>query len=131
MTCQFSDSIGLSIVFAQVGVNKVHNVWSNGSLEHSRQSDIFARRSPLFQSTRISVDEHTPWRGEEKATLLSTWGLPQQKPLPILNHHTMDVGPAHYIALPLDQSPCDFLISLKKFCSASFQVFLNNGYSII
>ena len=43
ITCQFTDHTGLSIVFARVDVNMVHNILSNGSLEHSRKSDISAR----------------------------------------------------------------------------------------
>lgn len=37
------NSVGLSVVCAQVGMNKVHSIWWNGSLEHTRQSCIFAR----------------------------------------------------------------------------------------
>lgn len=36
-----------------------------------------------FRSTLLSVDQHRPWRGEEKARLLSTWWLPQEKPISI------------------------------------------------
>lgn len=48
VTCPSADCIRLSIVFVQVGVNKVHSIWWNGRLEHSRQSDIFTRWSLLF-----------------------------------------------------------------------------------
>lgn len=39
--------------------------------------------TPLFLSTLISVDEHTPWWGEEKATLLSTRRLQETARSPL------------------------------------------------
>lgn len=42
LTCQFTDCIGLAAVFAHVGVNKIHNIRANWSLEHSRHDDIIA-----------------------------------------------------------------------------------------
>ena len=44
----------LSIVFVQIDVNKVHNSWSNGSLEHSRQSDILPGDSSFSEYTNNS-----------------------------------------------------------------------------
>jgi hypothetical protein len=37
MPYRFIDSIGPSVAYVQVGVNNVHNIWLNGSLEYSRQ----------------------------------------------------------------------------------------------
>lgn len=41
-TCQFADCIGLAAVLAHVGVNKIHNIRANWSLEHSRHDNILA-----------------------------------------------------------------------------------------
>ena len=41
-TCQFADCIGLAVVLAHVGVNKIHNIRANWSLEHSRHDNILA-----------------------------------------------------------------------------------------
>jgi len=42
VACQFADCIGLATVLAHVGVNKIHNIRANWSLEHSRHDNIFA-----------------------------------------------------------------------------------------
>lgn len=44
LTCQFADCIWLAAVLAHVGVNKIHNIRANWSLEHSRHDNILACR---------------------------------------------------------------------------------------
>lgn len=51
-TCELADGIGLPVVLAQVGVNKVHHIRANGRLEHRRQGDILAGCFPLFRVDR-------------------------------------------------------------------------------
>lgn len=70
MTCQFTDSTELAVVFAQVSVNKVHNIWPNGGLEHSRQSDVLPGDVPFSESTDGCECPHAgAWRGEGHTSL--------------------------------------------------------------
>lgn len=78
VSCQLTDGIGLPVILAQVGVNEVNDIWPNGSLEHCRQSDIFARGLPLFGVYR-NQRASTRHGGREKATLLSGRRQAQEK----------------------------------------------------
>lgn len=42
LTCQLADRIWLAVVFAHVGVHKIHNIRANGGPEDSRHDYIFA-----------------------------------------------------------------------------------------
>lgn len=42
LTCEFTDSVGLAVVLAHVGVNKIHNIRANWSSEYRRHDNIFA-----------------------------------------------------------------------------------------
>lgn len=69
-TCKLTDSVGLPVVLAQVGVNEVHNVRADGSLEHSGQGDIFAQCFPLLRVHRDQWPSAS--LGKEKEKQLST-----------------------------------------------------------
>lgn len=71
---QLVDSSGLSVVFAQVGVNNIHNIWWKGSLAHTAGKVKFLPDvSPSLEYTGVSrctgvrgctgVSGHTGVRG--------------------------------------------------------------------
>ena len=54
-------------------MNLVHTIWSSGSLEHSRQSDISARGAPFSEHTGVSGQAHAvAGRGEQRPQQMSS-----------------------------------------------------------